>query len=416
MSRTIFLNANLLDGVAPARRAAIVVENDRIASVADTPDVLPAPRRDDTVFDLAGRTLMPGLIGGHLHLTYHKLDVFDLMGSDMKYPATYIAVAAAKNAETVLKAGFTAGIGAGGTYNMDVVLKQLIADGLAVGPRLVACGKDFCATGHPVDYKPEQWLTRQDALGQVCDGPDEFRKAVRQEAKRGVEVIKLFVEGGHGLPKSGSRMSYEEIATVCETAHLSDIRVRAHVQSREMIKTCLRAGVDIIDHADQMNDEIIEEFVRRGVFVLPSLYHLKVMVGVMNTREELDEWYGYARGSLAKAVKAGVKLVIGDDFGTLQGPHGDNGKELAVYTDDIGIAPLEVIKWATANGAEMMQRKDIGKIEAGRLADLLVVDGDPLQDMKVLGDRSRLKIVMQGGQFITCDLPVAQTVTRASNA
>jgi imidazolonepropionase-like amidohydrolase len=182
------------------------------------------------------------------------------------------------------------------------------------------------------------------------------------------------------------------------------MRVRAHAYSREMIRTCLRAGVHIIDHCDQMDDEIIEQCVRQGTFVLPSLYHLTLMNGITHTAEDCARWYDYARGSLARAVKAGVKLVIGDDFGTLQGPHGDNAKELAVYTDVIGIAPLEVIKWATANGAEMMQRGDIGRIEPGKLADLLVIDGDPLADMKILADKSRLLMVMQGGRAIDCRL------------
>jgi imidazolonepropionase-like amidohydrolase len=401
MTRTIFLNASLLDGINPARPATVVVEADRITRVATEK---PPSQPGDTVFDLAGRTLMPGMVAGHLHITYHQLDVFDLMGSDMKHPAAYIGVAAARNAETVLKAGFTSAIGAGGSHNMDVVLKQLIADGLAVGPRLVACGKDFCVTGHPVDYKPELWQSSQAALGEVCDGPDEFRKGVRRECKRGVEVIKLFAEGGHGLPTSVARMSYEEIAATVETATLCNMRVRAHAYSREMIKTCLRAGVHIIDHCDQMDDEIIAQCVRQGTFVLPSLYHLTVMTGITHSAEECERWYDYARGSLARAVKAGVKLVTGDDFGTLQGPHGDNAKELAVYTDVIGIAPLEVIKWATANGAEMMQRSDIGRIEPGKLADLLVIDGDPLMDMKILADKSRLLMVMQGGRAIDCRL------------
>ena len=400
--RTIFRNATLLDGESGPRIASILVEGERIAGVAE--DTVSAAA-DDRVFDCAGKTLMPGMVGGHLHLTYHKLDVFDLMGSDMRYPAAYMGVAAAKNAETVLKSGFTAGVGAGGTYNIDVVLKQLIADGLAVGPRLVACGKDFCVTGHSVDYKPEIWKSGQDALGEVCDGPEEFRKAIRQEAKRGVEVIKLFVEGGHGLPTGGQRMSYQEIEAAANAAHDAGIRVRAHAFSRPMIKLCLKAGVDIIDHCDQMDDEIIETVVKQGAFVLPSLYHLTLMNGITHSAEDCARWFDYARGSLARAVKAGVKLCIGDDFGTLQGPHGDNAKELAVYSDAIGIAPLEVLRWATVNGAGLMGRDDIGVIKEGKLADLLVIDGDPLADMSVLADREKLLIVMQGGREFVSSLP-----------
>ncbi|MET0545072.1 MAG: amidohydrolase family protein [Caulobacterales bacterium] len=394
MARTFFLNANVLDGGNPGRKADVVVDGERISAVGDAGK----PAQGDRVYDLAGRSLMPGMVAGHMHLTYHNLDVYDLMGSDMRYPAPYIGVAAAHNAMLTLKAGFTSGIGAGGTYNMDVVLKQLIADGLAKGPRIVACGKDFSITGHAaVDYKNELWKSGQDAIGEICNGPEEFRRSVRQEAKRGVEIIKIFVEGGHGIPTNVSRMAYDEIAATVDTAHLCGIRVRAHTYSRDMIKQCLRAGVDIIDHADQMDDEIIEEFVKKGSFVLPSLYHLTLMDGITHTVEDRERWFEYARTSLAKAVKAGVKLVTGDDFGTLQGPHGDNARELSVYTDVIGIPALEVIKWATVNGAAMMQRDDLGSIEKGKLADLLVIDGDPSKDIKILADKSKILMVMQGG-------------------
>lgn len=404
--RTIFRDARLLDGECGPRVASVLVEGDRIAGVAEG---AVSVAEGDRVYDCAGKTLMPGMVGGHLHLTYHKLDVFDLMGSDMRYPAAYMGVAAAKNAETVLKAGFTAGVGAGGTYNIDVVLKQLIADGLAVGPRLVACGKDFCVTGHSVDYKPEIWKTAQDALGEVCDGPEEFRKAIRREAKRGVEVIKMFVEGGHGLPTGGQRMSYAEIEAAANAAHDAGIRIRAHAFSNRMIKQCLKAGVDIIDHCDQMDDEIIETVVRQGAFVLPSLYHLTLMNGITHSADDCARWFDHARGSLARAVQAGVKLCIGDDFGTLQGPHGDNARELAVYSDTIGIAPLEVLRWATANGAKLMGRDDIGRIAEGKLADLLVVDGDPLADMGVLADKEKLLIVMQGGHPFVSQMPPEPT-------
>jgi len=171
-----------------------------------------------------------------------------------------------------------------------------------------------------------------------------------------------------------------------------------------MIKQCLKAGVDIIDHCDQMDDEIIETCVAQGTFVLPSLYHLTLMDGITHSADDRQRWFDYARTILPKAIKAGVKLVTGDDFGTLQGPHGDNAKELSIYTDEIGIDPLEVIRWATVNGAAMMQNDELGVIAVGNLADLIVVDGDPLADMGILARPGGIVHVMQGGKVIRSDL------------
>jgi len=234
---------------------------------------------------------------------------------DMDYPGTYLTVAAAYHAANILKAGFTSAIGAGVMYNIDVVIKQLIADGLAIGPRLVASGRDMCATGHALDWKPHFWNMGPGALSAICDGPNEFRKAVREEAKKGVEIIKLYPEGGHGVPTGGSRLTYDEIATVVETAELCDMRVRTHVYSKPVIKACIKAGVHVIDHGDHMDEELVELFVENGTFVLPSLALLKEYVGVFYTQAQCDEWFGAARISLAQGVKAGVKFVSGDDVG-----------------------------------------------------------------------------------------------------
>ena len=411
MARSIFRNANLFDGVNAVGRADIVVEGDRITQVLSPAATLP-PRDDDAVFDLNGKTLMPGLVAGHGHFSLHNLSLLRIMEVDMQHPAAYMGVVAARSAQRTLEAGFTTYVGAGSIHNLDIVLRNLIADGVIPGPRIVACGRDFVPTGHTVDYKPEHWnvqATPTGSLGAVCDGPDEFRKEVRKEAKRGVEMIKLYPEGGHGLPSRAVRLTYEEIATVVETAHLCGMRVRAHVYSKPTIKKCLEAGVSIVDHGDHLDEELAELFVKHGTYVLPSLYFPKMTTGVYHSQADCDGWFAYARTSLAMGIRAGVKFVSGDDFGLLELPHGDNARELSLYVNEIGLPALEVLKWATSHGAAMSQIADLGRIAPGQLADLIVVDGNPVERIGVLTEADRIMLVMKGGVVAKSMLSAARS-------
>ena len=401
MARIIFRNANVFDGVDPIGKADVVVEGDRITQVG--PSRAEPRRSDDVVYEVAGKTLMPGMTAGHGHLSFHDLTLPRIMDVDMQHPAAYMGVLAARNAQRTLEAGFTTYVGAGSVHNLDVVLRNLIADGVAQGPRIVACGRDFAPTGHALDYKPEHWnvqpLTPAGTLGALCDGPDEFRKEVRREAKRGVDMIKLYPEGGHGLPKRTVRLSEAEIATVVETAQLCGLRVRCHAYSKPVIKLCLAAGVAIIDHGDHLDEELAELFVKYGTYVLPSLYLAKMTAGIYHTQKDCDGWFAYARKSLKMGIEAGVKFVTGDDFGLLELPHGDNARELAVYVEDLGLPAPAVLRWATSHGAAMAAIPDLGRIAPGQLADLVVVDGDPLERIAVLGEPDRIALVMKGGSI-----------------
>lgn len=399
MARFVFRNANVLDGLSAIGKADVIVDGERIAQIAPLPNPVPL-RDDDVVYDLKGKTLMPGMVAGHGHFSLHGLSLLRFMEVDMQHPAPYMGVVAAKNAQKTLEAGFTTYVGAGAIHNLDVVLKNLITDGVIQGPRIVPCSRDFVPTGHVVDYKPEHWNVQRTAtggLGAVCDGPEEFRKEIRLEAKRGVQMIKLYPEGGHGLPNRTVKLSYDEIAAAVEAAQGCGLRVRAHVYSKPVIKACLKAGISIVDHGDHLDEELAELFVEHGTFVLPSLYLAKSTTGVYHTQEQFDGWVEYARKSLPMGIAAGVKFVTGDDFGLLETPHGDNAKELALYVEELGLSPLEVIKWATVNGAEMSQIADIGRIAPGMLADLVVVDGDPLERIGVLTEPDRIAMVMKGG-------------------
>ena len=424
MGRTFFRRANLIDGAGnpPKKNATVVVDGDRIVAVGTNGDA-PKPTAQDVVYDLAGRSLMPGMVQCHYHVAYDN--VGDLLDIDMKHPPTMLTLIAAKNAELLLRSGFTGAVGAGTLHNIDVTLKRAINQGMIPGPRIVACGRDVVTTGDSVDFHPSWWKLQMEGLGLICDGPDEFRKAVRDEIKQGVDIIKLYPTGGHGLkwPAEVMTMTIDEMKAASDAAHERGKKIRGHIISKRGILAGLEAKLDVIDHCDHMDEECIEGLAKTGTFVVPSLYFPYMMVeqkrqtgkaafpGVDAMERGLENSYL----NLPKAQAAGVKLVIGDDFGTSAMPHGDYAKELEAYVKGAGIPSLEVLTWATRNGAELLGMADeLGTIEAGKLADLLVVNGDPVKDIAILADRTNLDVVMKDGKFVECQLHPSKATAKAA--
>src|SRR5271167_674149 len=425
MERIFFRRANLIDGLhAPKKNATVVVEDQRITAVATNGDA-PKPSANDVVYDLAGRSLMPGMVQCHYHVAYDNIS--NLEDIDLKHPATMLTLIAAKNAELLLRSGFTGAVGAGTLHNIDVTLKRAIKNGLIEGPRFLAGGRDVVTTGDSVDFHPTWWNLKMEGLGLICDGPDEFRKAVRDEIKQGVDIIKLYPTGGHGLawPADVMTMTLEEMKSAADTAHERGRKIRGHIISKRGIMAGLDAKLDVIDHCDMMDDECIERLALQETFVVPSLY-FPYMAVEEKRRTGQSSWSGvdemesgleHSYRVLPKAQAAGVKFVIGDDFGTAAMPHGDYARELEAYVKGAGIPALEVIKWATQNGAELLGMKDdLGTIAAGKLADLLIINGDPIADITILQDRKNLDVVMKGGAFIECQLEAAKRTRTAKAA
>jgi imidazolonepropionase-like amidohydrolase len=423
MGRTFFRRANLIDGVNPPKKnATVVVDGERIAAVGTNGDA-PKPGAQDVVYDLAGRSLMPGMVQCHYHVAYDNIgDMFDL---DMKHPPTMLTLIAAKNAELLLRSGFTGAVGAGTLHNIDVTLKRAINQGMIPGPRFVACGRDVVTTGDSVDFHPSWWKLQMEGLGRICDGPDEFRKAVREEIKQGVDIIKLYPTGGHGLywPTDVMTMTVEEMKAASDAAHERGKKIRGHIISKRGILAAIETKLDVVDHCDQMDDECIEGLVKNGAFVVPSLYFPYMMVEQKRRTgkaafpgvDDMERGLEHSYRTLPKAQAAGVKLVIGDDFGTSVMPHGDYAKELEAYVKGAGIPALEVLTWATRNGAELLgMGDDLGTIESGKLADLLVVNGDPVKDIGVLANRANLDVVMKGGKFVDCQLSPSKATAKAA--
>jgi imidazolonepropionase-like amidohydrolase len=403
MVRLILANANLLDGDNPARRASVVVEGERIAALSAGPV---EARPDDRVVDLAGKTLMPGMILGHYHAGYWGTGG---SGKPVGFEATPAlqAIRATHNLRTTLDCGFTGAISAGVPHAIDAALKDAMAEGLIEGPRLIASSRDVGSTGFSADLSyPDWWQLGARGGVNTANGADDFRRAVRQEIKDGAEIVKLFVTGGHATGGTGKirEITEAEFAAAVEAARDRGCKTRAHIASAEATLLAVKLGVHIVDHGDGLDDACIDALAASGTFLTPSLLFpkeiMKMMAGQPFAEAMRADWDAMA-AILPKANAAGVKLLVGDDYGAFSLTHGRYGEELAIYVDEVGIPALDVIRWATKHGAEAMGLADqTGTIEPGKLADLVVVDGDPSADIAVLQDRAKILAVFKGGRAV----------------
>jgi imidazolonepropionase-like amidohydrolase len=433
-ARTVFRGANLIDGDRPAQsNMTVSICEDRIDQVC--PDEAFESRPDDEVYDLQGLSLMPGMVQSHFH------SHFGAFGEGVSAPAlgleaapAYLSMLAAHNAGLAVDAGFTGAIGSSNAYAIDVSLKEAILAGFVKGPSYLAGSRELVTTGEASDYDNNRNFFMElgnTGLTYAANGPDEWSLAARTEAGRGADVIKISAGPGHGSSHARDvlYLTKAELRACVDAAHTLGKKVRAHAPSRASILECARAGVDIIDHADRIDDECIEAILDAGCYVVPSMLwsarflelaeswdhetsRLAISEGfpespaavrerIRGVREDFD----YTCRAMPEAARAGVKMVVGDDFGTPIMPHGDYIPEFEIYVKQLGIPPLDVIRWATRNGAELMGRGDTaGTIDSGKVADLLIVNGDPLVDISCLGDHDNLKGILMSGAWMKNNL------------
>jgi imidazolonepropionase-like amidohydrolase len=409
VKRVILRNANLLDGERAAQpRQTVIVEGDSIAHVGeDVADGAP----DEEVIDLAGRTLMPGMVTSHFHSTYDNITIMP-QPIGLEAPPGYLAIVASQNLRGALFSGFTSVVSAGGINDdIDPQAKRAIEDGVVEGPRLVAGGRGLDTVGGYQDTESWWWELGNKGAGRYCSGPTEFVHAVREEVSRGVEMIKIFPSGGHGVNEEIEALSFtrDELDAIVQTAHDRGARVRAHCPWKEPMLTCIDAGVDIIDHGDRLDSELIDTLLAHDTSLVPSAFFIKLMLGdSQNLVQATETQWAPIRADFANMVEtlpaandAGVRLCVGDDYGILLMPHGPGAyaRELEFYVKDVGIPALDVIRWATKNGGELMPAP-VGRIAPGMLADMLIVDGDPSEDITILQDTNRLLAIMKDGTFV----------------
>ena len=424
-NRLILTGARVVDGVDGVQETKdVVIEAGRIASVGSGFE----SRSGDRVVELGGHSVLPGMIQGHFHSGFGHFGAgisAPMLG--LEAPPTFYGMLATQNAKRALDSGFTAVIGSSNGDYLDVSLREAILLGIVEGPRVWAGSHELMVSGCQEDGENRAWfmgLSHQ-GLARKLDGPEEFRKAVRQEVGRGCDVIKVTLGPGHGASPVEDRcnLTSEELDAVVRTAHAQDRLVRAHAPSRSAILECARARVDIIDHADRIDSECIDAVASAGSAICPTLLWnqrfldfaenwdfetggpLPIGDGfpelpettrrrVSRVREDFD----YTCEILPEVQRAGIPLLVGDDFGTPLLPHGDYISEFEVYVKHVGISPLEVIRWATVNPAVLLGRgADLGRVAQGVLADLVVVAGDPSVDIGALRD---VKAVLQEGVVV----------------
>lgn len=401
-------NGKLVDGTGKAALpdGVVVIEDGRIR-FAGSPSGAPLIARDAVRLDARGGTILPGLVEAHIHLTY--FNVAELADLDIKYPVEYVTLLAAANAKLALQCGYTAARSGGSLHNIDVWLKKAIEEDLCLGPRLAASGREICGAGGLMDWNPEHLKLGMEGLILLINGPTEGRTAVRKLVKDGVEWIKTYPTGDAAAPDAADHhtlcMTFEEMAAVVSEAHNFRRKVTGHCRANQGIKNALQAGFDSIEHATFMDAEALDLLLARNTPVVPGLQF--ELASIQRGREfgmsqrVIDghqETLDGGAESCRMILKAGGRLGLGGDYGFAWNPHGEYAKELSFFVNFVGFTPLETIHCATQTGAEIMGRGDeFGTLEAGKLADILVVDGDVLSDITILEDRSRFLAVLQGG-------------------
>lgn len=404
----VIRNGQLIDGTgaAPVPRGMVEITDGRITFAGAEPSgYVVAP--GTTVVDARGGTIMPGLVEAHFHPTY--FNVAALEDLDIKYPVEYVTLLAAANAKLALECGYTAARSGGSLFNIDYWLKKAIENDLAPGPRLAASGREICGAAGLMDWNPEYRKIGMEGLVLLINGPDEARAAVRKLVKDGVEWVKTYPTGDAAAPDVNDHhtlcMTFEEMHAVVTTAHNHGLKVTGHCRATEGIRNALKAGYDAIEHGTFMDDETLDLLLQRDVPVVPALYFEQASIERgpefgMSQRVidgHLETLEGGAE-SCRRILEAGGRIGMGGDYGFAWNPHGDYARELSFFVEYVGFTPLETIRCATKTGAEILGRgHELGTLEAGKLADVLVVDGDVAGNIRILQDRSKFIAVMQSG-------------------
>jgi imidazolonepropionase-like amidohydrolase len=374
--------------------AVVVVSGGRITSVG----AANLPAGAGTI-DLGDVTLLPGLIDAHTHLTY------DIAGdwvtrSVRELPAD-AALRGARNALKTLRAGFTTVRDVGSTGFADISLMKAIDDGMVPGPRMIPSAHAIGITGgHCDDTGWAPGIHELDYRDGVADGVDDVVKAVRYQVKHGAKVIKVCATAGvlsFDATLGAQQLSDAELAAVVQEAGRHGLKVAAHAHGTEGIKAAVRAGVASIEHGSMIDDEAADLMKRRGTYLVPTAY----LLGTFNfdslpppIAAKARQVIPLARESHRRAIRAGVKIAFGTDAGVY--PHGENAREFAVYVG-YGMRPADAIRSATMNAADLLGVTDRGTIAAGKLADLIAVKGNPLEDVRVL---EQVQWVMKGGVVV----------------
>ena len=401
-AETTVITADRMIDVANGRvvKQAAVIVTDNIITASGRLKDLTVPN-EATRIDLGNATLMPGLMDMHVHLTsdatrhgYKRLEV--------SLPRA--AITGVKHAKATLDAGFTTVRNVGAPGFADVALRDAINAGDVVGPRMFVAGPSLGVTGGHCDSNLLPYEYDNYSEG-VADGPWEVRKKVRRNIKYGATVIKFCATGGvlsKGTKVGAQQYTFEEMKALIDEAHLRGLTVATHAHGTNGIKAAIKAGVDSVEHVSLLDDEAIDLAKKNGTYFSMDIYVTEYILGEGEKAGILEESLNKERivgktqrENFEKAVKAGVNMVFGSDAGVY--PHGDNPKQFARMVK-FGMTPIQAIQAATINPARLLkQEATLGSLEKGKLADIVAVPGNPLDDMSLM---EKVGFVMKDGQIV----------------
>lgn len=390
-------NARIIDGTSRVLDDRfITIDGERIADIQPMSDFPASP--SGTVIDAAGRTVMPGIIDCHVHLSIDG-DA-DPIGQVLADSDGLAALRMAANANKTIAAGITTVRDLGAKNHVDFAFRRAVEDGLhRASPRLVLSGRPVTMTGGHC------WQ-----FGRQADGPDEVRRAAREQIRAGADCIKLMATGGiltQGNEIGAAQLEEAEMRAAIEEADKAGKLSAVHAHGASGIKNGLRAGVQTVEHAYFLDDEGIQMMLDRGAWLVPTAAAVGLVVdkgleaGISaHVVEKAQSAIESQRATCRKAWQAGVRIAMGTDAGTPYNRHGENAQELAAMVD-VGMSPMEAIVASTLKGAQLLGLDDrLGTIESGKAADLLIVESDPLADISILRDPKRISHVFKAGTLM----------------
>lgn len=410
MNSITFINCNIIDGTGTLPyHGKVIVQNNRIQKILKN-DSESNLLCEGLLIDCQGATLMPGLIEPHAHISFADTATLEAMGDIPVEEHTLITM---KNAKTMLDHGFTTCVSAASAKpRLDVVIRNAIQQNEIPGPRLYANSPELTVTGGLGDVRRMHLL--RETFSIVCNGPEEFRKVARELVREGVDLLKLNLSGDTFVLTARSTqtvMMEEEAKAVTQVAAAHGVKVAAHCRSVGSIQMAIRLGIDIIYHATYCDHATLDllEAHKDHIFIAPTLgiQYSTIEKGgkfgidakqieKMGCRVELESGIN----NMIELHRRGVRILPGGDYGFAWNPMGHNAKDLELFVKLLNFTPMQAIVAATKWGSEMISRQhELGLIKEGYLADLIVVEGDPLKDIKVLQNKERILVVMIDGKL-----------------
>ena len=406
------VNGTLIDGTGapPSPLRWIEIEDGRIVDVMSGADNAkrPLPPGAKVIYDAKGMTVMPGIVDAHCHISYgvaRGMEEQDLYAS-----AEYRAIRAIWHAGQVLRSGVTAFCDPGGSWSVAIAVRDAIKAGMFSGPRIAAAARYLTSHTGLADYYPTWIGAPKSGVGVITNDVQAMLTEVRAQAKSGVDLIKIAASGESSVlsPGGGSVPAFrrEELAVIVDEAHRLGKRVTAHARSGQAIVDCIDAGVDWLQHGDFMDKDQVKRLADSGIPLCPTLT-LNVNIADWGhlagcSQARIDRIKRALEGGveiLTYAHRQGVRMMCGTDSGFAVTPYGEwHAREIELFVSHLGMSPLQAISCGTREAAFAVDPDGIGALERGRFADVLVMNGDPLADIRILQDKSKIHAVFKGGE------------------